>query len=121
MCEKIVEREPGALNYVPDWLKTQEMCEWAVEADPWQLHYAPDRYKTQKMCDNVVPRDPYYLLGVLDSFVTSQQIKIWRDSDYHNDEDVIKWYNGYQKRVPQKSHYTTGACQKMKRDCGSNR
>ena len=77
--------------------------------------------KTQKMCDNVVPRDPYYLLGVLDSFVTSQQIKIWHDSDYHYDEDVIKWYNGYQKRVPQKSHYKTGACQKIKRDCGSNR
>ena len=56
------------------------------------------------MCDDVVRRDTYSLLGVPDCFVTSQQIKIWRDNDYHNYEDVIRWYNGYQKREPQKSH-----------------
>ena len=49
------------------------------------------------MCDDVVQRDPYSLLGVPDFFVTSQQIKIWRDSDYLDDEDVIRWYNRYQK------------------------
>ena len=54
------------------------------------------------MCDNVVRRDPYSLLGVPDCFVTSQQIKIWRESDYRDDEDVIRWYNGYEKRKLQK-------------------
>ena len=54
------------------------------------------------MCDNVVRRDPYSLLGVPDCFVTSQQIKIWRESDYRDDEDVISWYNGYEKRKLQK-------------------
>ena len=54
------------------------------------------------MCDDVVWRDPYSLLGVPDCFVTSQQIKTWRDSDYRDNEDVIRWYNGYQKQEPQK-------------------
>ena len=38
------------------------------------------------------------LIGVPECFVRSQQIKIWRDSDDHDDEDVISWYEGYQKR-----------------------
>ena len=88
--------------YVPDRQKTARMCERAVETDPWQLYYTPDRFKTQKMCDDVVRRDPYSLLGVPDCFVTSQQIKTWRDSDYRDNEDVIRWYNGYQKQEPQK-------------------
>ena len=50
------------------------------------------------MCDDVVRRDPYSLIGVPECFVRSQQIKIWRDSDDHDDEDVISWYEGYQKR-----------------------
>ena len=52
------------------------------------------------MCDDVVRRDPYSLLGVPDFSVTSQQIKIWRDSDYLDDEDVIRWYNRYQNERP---------------------
>ena len=104
VCEKIIEREPRILKHVPDRLKTARMCERAVETEPWQLYYAPDRFKTQKMCDDVVGKNPYSLLGVRDCSVTSQQIKIWRNSDYSDDEDVIRWYNGYQKRGPQKSH-----------------
>ena len=41
------------------------------------------------MCDNVIRRDPCSLTGVPDCFVTSQQIKAWRDSDDRDDEDVI--------------------------------
>ena len=44
VCENTVEREPGALMYVPDRLKTVKMCERAVEADPWQLYYVPHRF-----------------------------------------------------------------------------
>ena len=50
---------------------------------------------------------PYSFLGVPDFFVTSQQIKLWRDSDYRDDKDVFRWYNGYQKPKSQKSDYTT--------------
>ena len=45
-----------------------------------------------------------HILCVPDCSVTSQQIKIWRDSDYRNHDDVIRWYNGCQKWGPQKSH-----------------
>ena len=77
------------------------MCERAFEADH-ELYHTADCFKTQKMCDDVVRRDPYFLLGVPDCSVTSYQIKIWRDSGYCNDEDVIRWYNGYQKWGPHK-------------------
>ena len=56
------------------------------------------------MCDDVVRRDPYSLIGVPDCFVTSQQIKIWRESDHRNDVDVIRWNEGYQERRPHRSH-----------------
>ena len=56
------------------------------------------------MCDDVVRRDPYSLQFVPDCFVTSQQMKIWEDDDeYCDDDELIKWYDGYQKRKPQKS------------------
>ena len=36
--------------------------------------------------------------------VTHQQIKIWHDNDdYCNDDEVIKWYEGYQKHKVQKA------------------
>ena len=88
---------------VPDRLKAVRMCKRTVEADPWQRYYVPDRFKTQKMCDDAVQRDPYSLVGVPDCFVTSQQIEIWGDSHYRDDHDVIEWYNGYERRRPQKS------------------
>ena len=36
--------------------------------------------------------------------MTQQQIKIWRGNNYvFNDEGLIKWYEGYQKRKAQKA------------------
>ena len=58
----------------------------------------------------MVPGDPYSLLGVPNCFVTSQQIKIWRDSDYRDNEDVIRWYSEYKKREPQKSQSLNKWC-----------
>ena len=85
---------------VPHGLRTAKMCEWVVEADPWMLYYTPDYLKTQKISDDVVRRDTHSLIGVPDCFVTSQQMKIWRDRDDHDDEYVISWYEGYQKKRP---------------------
>ena len=40
---------------------------------------------------------------VLDWFVKQQQIDIWYDDDYvYNDNGMIKWCDGYQKRKAQK-------------------
>ena len=36
--------------------------------------------------------------------MTQQQIKIWHnDDDYCNDDEVIGWYDGYEKRKAQKA------------------
>ena len=41
---------------------------------------------------------------VPDWFLTHQQIKIWHDNDdYCNDDEIIEWYQGYQKRKTQKA------------------
>ena len=34
-----------------------------------------------------------------DWFVTQQQVKIWHDdSDYHDKDRLVEWYDGYKKR-----------------------
>ena len=51
------------------------------------------------MCDGVVRDDPFSLQFVLDWFMTQQQVKLWHDNDdYCNNNELIKWYDGYQKR-----------------------
>ena len=56
------------------------------------------------MCQRAVEKDPYNLKFVLDWFVTQEQVKIWHDEDdYCNDDEVIGWYSGYQKRRAQKA------------------
>ena len=40
---------------------------------------------------------------VPDWFLTQQQIDIWYDGDcVYNDNEMIKWYDGYKKRKTQK-------------------
>ena len=40
---------------------------------------------------------------VPDWFVIQQQIDKWYDDDYwYNDDQIIEWYNGYQRRKAQK-------------------
>ena len=36
--------------------------------------------------------------------MTQQQLKIWHDDvDYYNDDELIEWYDAYQKRKSQKA------------------
>ena len=64
----------------------------------------PDRLKTQKMCSKALKDDTYYLQFVPDWFVTQQQLKIWHDDDdYCNVDELIKRYEGHQKRKAQKA------------------
>ena len=56
------------------------------------------------MCIKAVEAGLGLLEYVPDWFVTQQQIKIWRnDDEYCDDDELIKWYNGYQKRKAQKA------------------
>ena len=56
------------------------------------------------MCDNAVWDFLFSLQFVPDWFVTQQQTDIWHDDDYvYNDNEMIKWYNGYKKPKTQKA------------------
>ena len=60
------------------------------------------------MCDDVVRRDPYSLRFVPDWFVTQQQIKIWHDNTYYDDDELIEWRDGYKNRKAQKAKVKEG-------------
>ena len=99
MCNEAMYDNPAVFFLIPDRFKTREMCINAVEVDPWQFHDVPYHFKTQEMCDGVVRDDPFSLQFVLDWFMTQQQVKLWHDNDdYCNNNELIKWYDGYQKR-----------------------
>ena len=57
------------------------------------------------MCDKIVRKCPSSLMYAPDWFVTQQQIKLWHDDDEYCDDDdeLIEWYEGYQKRRIQKA------------------
>ena len=79
MCNKVLE-DPYAPKFVPNLLKTQEMCDDAVWGDAFSQYFVPDW------------------------FVTKQQRKIWDDDDDYCDYDeLIEWFEGYQKRKAQKA------------------
>ena len=51
------------------------------------------------MFEKAVKKYQWLLKYVPDWFVTHQQIKIWHDNDdYCNDDEIIEWYKGYQRR-----------------------
>ena len=104
MCNHAVRNNPAVFFLVPDRFKTQELCINALEVDPWQLNDIPDYFKTQNMCDKAIKDDPSSLQFVPDWFVTQQQIDVWYDDDYcYHDDEVVEWYNAYQKRKAQKA------------------
>ena len=81
MCNEVMRNNPAAFFLIPDHFKTQAMCTKAIEVNPWQLYYAPDHIKTQE-----------------------KQLKIWHyGDDYCIDDELIKWYEGHQKRKAQKA------------------
>ena len=56
------------------------------------------------MCDKAVKIGPSSWEYVPDWFVTQGQVKTWHDDDdYCNDNELIKWYDGYKKRKAQKA------------------
>ena len=109
MCNEAMHIDPYSLAFVLDCFKTQKMCDKSIEIEPFTLWHVPDNLKTKKMCIRAVEAGLGLLEYVPDWFVTQQQIKIWRDDDeycdaeYCDDDELIKWYDGYQKRKAQKA------------------
>ena len=77
------------------------MCEIAVRRKPWLLEYVPDYVETQEMCEAVVIEDIWLLRYVPHWLVTQQQVKL-RDNHFI-DDGYIKWYDGYPKSKAQKA------------------
>ena len=77
------------------------MCINAVEVGPWQLYYVPDHFKTQEIVRQ--GSDGSLIFFAVCSQLVTQQVKIWHDEgEYHDDDEIIKWYEDYQKRKTQK-------------------
>ena len=56
------------------------------------------------MCDKAVRDGLFSLQFVPDWFVTQQQIDTWyHNDDWHDDNDIIEWYDGCEKRKAQKA------------------
>ena len=94
---------PKAIFLIPDHLKTQEMCIKAVQVDPQRLHYVSDHFKTQEICNKAVRDGPYALRFNPDLFVTQGQVKIWYDDNCNDDDELIEWYDSYEKHKAQKA------------------
>ena len=91
------------MKYVPDHFKTEEMCNRAVYDCPWMLGEVSDHLKTREICNEAVGRHLCLLEHISDWFITRQEIKIWHDDDYwHEDDVIIKWYQGCKKHKDQK-------------------
>ena len=65
------------------------MCERAIKDKSETLEFIPDHFKTQNMCDKAVEEGPCALEFVPDWFVTHQQVQIWHDDDYHDDDQTL--------------------------------
>ena len=104
VCNEAMRIEPYSLAFVPDCFKTQEMCDKAVEIDPFILWHVSDNLKTQGMCIRTVEACLGLLEHVPDWFVIQGQIDLSHDDDYwHDDDKLIKWYEGYKKQKSQKA------------------
>ena len=104
ICDEAVRRDPWLLHDVPGHFKTQDMCKQVVEENPRVLKCVTDQFKTPKMGDETVSRDPSSLECVPDWLVTQKQIGRWYEEiECLDDDELEKWYNGYQKRKVQKA------------------
>ena len=61
MCDKAVDDDPNALEFIPDQYKTQEMCDKAVDDYSVAIEFVPDRYKSKEMCDKIISENPFML------------------------------------------------------------
>ena len=127
------------LEFVPDYLKTEEMCEKTVDKKPLSSKFVPDGHKTQGMCNEVVQKGSYLVKYVFHWFVLREQLKILDDyKGFRNNsfyDSLNKWDDGYQKHKDQKAKIKEellsvadtlivqwiGTFQKIKRCIGSNR
>ena len=57
------------------------MCEYALYKNPIALDYVPDHLKTPEMCNNAVTANPYLPKDVLDWFISQEMCEQYGDYD----------------------------------------
>ena len=73
------------------------MCKKALEDDK-------DHFQSLGMCEQVAEERTYLLQYVPDWFVTREGLYMWYDdSEYDDDDNFFKWYDGYKKQKVQKA------------------
>ena len=61
------------------------------------------------MCDKAVEVGPFFFQYVPGWNVTQQQVKLWHDDDdFYDDNELIKWHDGYQESKAQKAKINEG-------------
>ena len=103
LLERCLPPMSSGLFFIPDNIKTQKMCERAIEDEPRSLALVPNHLKTQGLCIKAVEACPWLLKYVPDWILTQEQVKLWHGYDYYCNNEFIKWYEGYQKRMAQKA------------------
>ena len=61
MCDKAVDDNPNALNFVHDRYKSQKMCGKAVDDYSIALEFVAERCKSKGMCDKIISENPFML------------------------------------------------------------
>jgi hypothetical protein len=61
LCEKAVENNSRALEFIPDHLKDYKLCEKAVESNGWALQFVPDHLIDYKLCEKAVENNIWAL------------------------------------------------------------
>ena len=85
MCVKTVDSYCFLFGSVTDWYKTQKMCYKVISNDPFMLKYCLDWYKTHKICHKAVNHFLSALKFAPDWFVTSKMIKDILNALFSND------------------------------------
>ena len=64
MCNKLVEKDPEILEFVPNHFKTHKICVKVFQNLLFVIIHVLDEYKTGQMCEKVILENPW-MLGVI--------------------------------------------------------
>ena len=73
MCYKADGTYTTAIQFAPEYCKSQEVSSKFVGACPFVFHSVPDWYMTQEMCDKIVSKQPFKLKYCLDKCKTQEK------------------------------------------------
>jgi hypothetical protein len=76
MCRNAVAQDGAALEYIPEHLRTEEICRIAVAKNGGALYHVPQRLRTEEMCRIAVAQDGGALVYVPEHLRTEEICRI---------------------------------------------